>query len=267
VAERPGRQADTVEAAKVSFAATDSGCEGDPMSGPDAERLHTIAANGLKLAYRVAGDSAAPPMVLLHALGMGSDDWRAVMPRLAETHHVFALDMRGHGASDHPGQYSFELMCRDVISFLDAVAIERCVLIGHSMGGSVAVLVAETIPDRITRLVLEDTPPPKPGFPRRPHPTPPDRPLPFDFAVVNAIIDQLNDPDPAWWDRAPTIDIPTLVIAGGPESTVPQDVLRDLVDRMPAATMITISAGHFVHAARPEEFLSAVSDFLTAQRS
>ena len=237
------------------------------MSGPDTESLHTIDVNGLKLAYRVAGDPSAPPMVLLHALGMGADDWRTVAPRFAETHRVFALDLRGHGASDHPGRYSFELMCRDVIDFLDAAKIERCVLIGHSMGGSVAVLVAETAPDRITRLVLEDTPPPKPGFPRRPHPTPPDRPVPFDFAVVNAIIDQLNDPDPLWWERAATIDIPTLVIAGGPESTIPQDVLRELVDMMPYATMITISAGHHVHNARPEEFISAVRDFLTPRQS
>ncbi len=60
-------------------------------------------------------------------------DWH-MPPQLAQTHRVYALDLRGHGASDFPGQYSFELMRDDVIGFLDAVEVGRCVLIGHSMG-------------------------------------------------------------------------------------------------------------------------------------
>ncbi len=232
------------------------------MTGPDLADLQSIDVNGLKLAYRVAGDPAASPMLLLHALGVDERDWHTVLPQLAQTHRVYALDLRGHGASDFPGQYSFELMRDDVIGFLDAVEVGRCVLIGHSMGGTVSFLVAEESPDRLTHLILEDTPPPKAGASKRPHRVRPDLPLPYDFRVVNTLIDQLNDPDPAWWDRANTVDIPTLIVGGGPTSHVPQQLLRELVDRMPNATMLTIDSGHAVHAGRPDEFVAAVRKFL-----
>jgi len=230
--------------------------------GSDLGELRSVDVDGLKLAYRVAGDTTAPPMLLLHALGEDERDWHTVLPRLAETHRVYALDMRGHGASDFPGRYSFELMRDDVIGFLEAVGVDHCVLIGHSMGGTVSFLVAEAAPHRLTHLILEDTPPPKPGASKRARRVRPDLPMPFDFNVVNAIIDQLNDPDPAWWDRTDVIDVPTLVIGGGPDSHVPQHLLTELVDRMPDATIVTIAAGHHVHTGQPEEFLAAVRDFL-----
>jgi pimeloyl-ACP methyl ester carboxylesterase len=235
------------------------------VTGPDLADLQSVDVGGVKLAYRVAGDPAAQPMLLLHALGEDERNWHTVLPRLAEAHRVYALDLRGHGASDFPGQYSFDLMRDDVLGFLDAVGVDRCVLIGHSMGGTVSCLVAEAAPQRLTHLILEDTPPPRPGAAKRPHRVRPDLPLPFDFRVVNVIIDQLNDPDPAWWDRASAIHVPTLVIGGGPSSHIPQKVLEELVDRMPDATMVTIAAGHNIHATKPDEFATAVRDFLVAR--
>jgi pimeloyl-ACP methyl ester carboxylesterase len=224
--------------------------------------LHSVTVNGITLAYRVAGDPAAQPMVLLHALGEDERDWHVVLPRLAQTHRVYAVDLRGHGASDFPGRYSYELMRDDVIGFLDAVGLDGCVLIGHSLGGTVAFLVAEAVPPRLTHLIVEDTAPPRPGAEKRPRRVRPDRPLPFDFAVVDAIMDDSDEPDPAWWDRTADIDIPTLLIAGGPDSHVPQRVLAELVDRMPDATLVTIPAGHHVHTNRPDEFIAAVRAFL-----
>jgi pimeloyl-ACP methyl ester carboxylesterase len=232
------------------------------VTGPDLADLQSVTVGALKLAYRVAGDPTAPPMVLLHALAEDERTWHGVLPQLAQSNRVYALDMRGHGASDFPGDYSFELMRDDVVGFLGAVGLDRCVLIGHSMGGTVSFLVAEAIPHRLTHLILEDTPPPKPGQPKRPHRVRPDLPLPYDFRAVNALIDQLNDPDPAWWDGTETIDIPTLLIGGGPTSHVEQKRLKELAKRMPNATMITIPAGHGIHAARPDEFVAAVTRFL-----
>jgi pimeloyl-ACP methyl ester carboxylesterase len=228
---------------------------------PGAER-HTATVGGLKLSYLTAGDPAASPMVLLHALGKDAADWHGVLPKLAGTHRVYAPDLRGHGHSDFPGRYSHELIRDDVLGFLDAVTVDRCVLIGHSLGGTVAALVAEEMPRRLTHLVLEDTAPPRPGGPGLPRRTRPTRPLPFDFAVVTAIIDEVNDPDPMWWDRTDAVPVPTLVIGGGPESRIPQRLLSDLVARMPDAALVTIPAGHHVHTARPQEFLAAVRDFL-----
>jgi pimeloyl-ACP methyl ester carboxylesterase len=226
---------------------------------------HVADVGGVSLAYRVAGHPAAPPMVLLHGLGDDQRDWRPVLPGLAQGHRVYTLDLRGHGGSDHPGRYSFELMRDDVLGFLDTAGIERCVLIGHSMGGMVAILLAEAAPHRLTHLILEDVAAPRPGDLDRPPLPPPPDPTPFDFAAVNAIRAQLTDPDPAWWDRTDTIGVPTLVIGGGPDSQIPQQMLAGMADRMPDATLVTVPAGHHVHANRPAEFVAAVADFLTAR--
>ncbi|MEU6076284.1 alpha/beta fold hydrolase [Micromonospora sp. NPDC047074] len=204
-------------------------------------------------------------MVLLHGLGNDERDWRGVLPALAGRHRVYALDLRGHGRSDHPGRYSFELMRDDVIGFLDAVDVERCVVVGHSMGGTVAILLAEAAPHRLTHLILEDVMAPRPGDLDRPPLAWPDTPTPFDFAAVNAIRAQLDDPDPAWWERTEDVDVPTLVIGGGPDSQIPQHLLAEMVDRMADAALVTIPAGHDVHANRPGEFLAAVDAFLAAR--
>src|SRR6187549_3376581 len=95
-------------------------------------------------------------MVLLHGLGDDERDWQVVLPALAAGRRVYAVDLRGHGRSSHPGRYSFELMRDDVSAFLGALGIEAGVLVGHSMGGTVAVLLAEQAPELITRLILVD---------------------------------------------------------------------------------------------------------------
>ncbi len=71
------------------------------------------------------------------------------------------------------------------------------------MGGTVAWLAAESRPNRLSRLVLEDTPPPRPGTPPLPKRVRPDRPLPFDWNAREAIVAQVNAPDPAWWAWPP----------------------------------------------------------------
>jgi 3-oxoadipate enol-lactonase len=73
-------------------------------------------------------------MVLLHGLGSNGSSWTAIAEALGESHRVYVPDMRGHGASDWPGTYSFELMRNDVLGFLDALGLDRVTLIGHSTG-------------------------------------------------------------------------------------------------------------------------------------
>lgn len=234
------------------------------MGKTNAAELSTVEVGGVTLAYRVVGDPADPPMVLLHGLGDDERDWSAVLPAFAGKNRVYALDLRGHGRSSHPGRYSFELMRDDVIGFLEGVGVDRCMVVGHSMGGTVALLLAETAPDLLTHLILVDVTAPRPGALKRPPLTPPEAPTPFDFAAVNAIRAQINDPDPAWWDGIETVDVPTLII-GGAHSTIPQHLLAETVTRMPDASLITLDAGHHVHHDRPNEFIAAVDAFLSAR--
>src|SRR5438045_3993605 len=216
----------------------------------------------VELAYRAYGPAAAPPLVLLHALGESGADWHDLAGRLATGWRVYAPDLRGHGSSAWPGEYSIELMRDDVWAFADRLGLDRPVLVGHSLGAMVACLAAQERPDRVARLVLEEPPPLLPADPPRVVPPRPDGPIAFDWAVVAALTAQRNAPDPAWWDRLSVITAPTLVVAGGPDSHLPQDQLAALAARIPHARLVTIPAGHLVHVTQPAAFLSALHGFL-----
>jgi 3-oxoadipate enol-lactonase len=199
-------------------------------------------------------------MVLLHALGDRAARWEPVTTQFAAGFRVFALDLRGHGDSDWPGTYSFELMCRDVLGFLDQLGLSRVTLVGHSMGGAVAYLVAMRQPERVRRLIVEDAPPP---FRRdRAAPERPAHPLDFDWPVVPAIISEVSRGDEAAWAGLTKITAPTLLVGGGPDSHIPQDKLSAVAARIPTCDLVTIPAGHNVHAVRPAEFADAVLSWL-----
>jgi len=217
-------------------------------------------AGGVRLAYRAWGDPAAPPLVALHGLGEGAADWDGVAPAFAAHWRVYAPDLRGHGASDWPGAYSVELMRGDVLGFLDVLGPGPVDLIGNSMGGLVALLLARAHPERVSTLVLEDvgvlTPRP-PADPARPAGE-----LGFDWDMVLAIRRQLENPDPAWWQGLDQITARTLVIGGGPASHIPQDQVAGLARRIPGARLETIPAGHLIHAAAPAAFTRTALAFL-----
>lgn len=225
--------------------------------------VHSVQAGGIRLAYRVLGEPAAPPVVLVHGRGGSSRDWTLVAERLAEEHRVYALDFRGHGLSDWPGRYSFELFRDDLHAFLEARNLSGATVVGHSMGGVAACLLAEREPGLIGRLVLEDAPLLLPLDPPRPSAERPDGQLDFDWPVVPSIDAQLNDPDPAGRERLGEITAPTLVIGGGARSHVDQEQLAWMAERIPGSTFVTIDVGHLVHEAGPEEFLAALRSFGT----
>lgn len=227
---------------------------------------HTISLATLTFHYREAGDVAAPPLILLHALGTNAQDWDEVALALAERYHVFALDQRGHGESARPGissLYTFEAMRFDLKVFVDTLRLDRITLIGHSMGGTVAFLFAELYPDRIERLVIEDTPPPRGNSDLPEPPDDPDVPVPFDWQLLKPIVRQLNNPDPSWWNNLPTITVPTLLIGGGSTSHIPQEELAEVARLIPNCRLITIEgAGHAVHQNRSSEYIEIVKEFL-----
>ncbi|MGW5262313.1 alpha/beta fold hydrolase [Microbispora sp. NPDC004025] len=220
----------------------------------------SVQANGVRIAYRTYGPEGGVPLVLLHGLGEGMADWAGVAPALAAHRHVYALDLRGHGASERPGTYGLELMRDDVLAFLDALSLGTVDVIGHSMGGLVAYLLAAERPDRVRTLILEDVPIP---VPREPPPlVRPEGPLPFDWAMVTAIRPEIDRPDPAWLERLGRITARTLVIGGGPDSHIPQDRVAEMARRVPGAAHVTIPAGHLVHENAPDAFIREVLAFL-----
>lgn len=221
-----------------------------------------VPPSGVRLAYRTYGDPTAAPLVLLHALYKSADDWVRVVAPLADRFRIYSVDLRGHGQSDWPGVYSFESIRDDVGGFLTALDLTGVTLIGHSLGGIAAGLLAQQRPTRLARLVLEDAPPPRIGAGRfAPIKRPAGR-LAFDWAASEAVFDQLNHPNPAWWERFDEVLVPTLVIGGGPRSHVPQAWNAELARSIPQARLVVIDAGHLVHEKRPGQYLAALSAFL-----
>jgi 3-oxoadipate enol-lactonase len=219
-----------------------------------------IDTGELRLAYQVWGSPGGEPLVLLHALGESAADWDAVAPAFAQHRRVYAPDLRGHGKSDWPGEYSVELMAADVLDFLDALQLDRVELIGHSMGGLVAYLLAGDHPQRVSRLILEDVAALRPR--QRSLPERPEGQLPYDWEMVVAIRSQIDNPGPAWLGRLSQITAETLVIGGGPPSYIPQDWVAELTRQIPGAQLKTIPVGHLIHDAAPEAFTQTAEEFL-----
>ncbi|MES4891547.1 alpha/beta hydrolase [Streptomyces sp. NPDC096012] len=231
----------------------------------DTAAPHAVEANGITLACRVWGPADAPPVVLLHCRGADGADWTQIAERLAappRPRRVYAPDLRGHGHSDWSGDYSARTMSEDVRALLAALGLGGADVVGHSLGGLVAYVLAQRHPGAVRRLVLEDVCAPVPLDPPRPPAERPDGELPFDWAMVRATDEERNAPDPVWWEHMDRITMPTLVIAGGPTSLIPQDQVARLAELIPGARLVTLDAGHLVHEARPEEFLAVLEAFL-----
>ncbi|WP_345567380.1 alpha/beta hydrolase [Nonomuraea rosea] len=228
-------------------------------------RLGKVAVADVTLAFREVGSPRGVPVVLVHALGSGAATWAAFGARLAaHGRRVLALDLRGHGGSSWTDAYSLTSMCDDVLAFLDAQGIGRTDLVGHSVGGAVAVLVAQRQADRVRRLVVEDTPPPPERAPEPLAPvTEPADPLPFEWRLIEPIITELRTPDPGWRERLKLISAATLLVGGGPASHVSPDALARVNAAVPDCRLVTVEdAGHRVHSVRPEEFWAVVAPFL-----
>lgn len=115
--------------------------------------LHFRTVHGYRRAFRMTGDG--PPLLLIHGIGDSSDTWLDVLPALARRHLVIAPDLLGHGASDKPrADYSVGAYANGMRDLLGVLGVERVTLVGHSLGGGVAMQFAYQFPERTERLVL-----------------------------------------------------------------------------------------------------------------
>lgn len=124
------------------------------MTEPTEQR---IALGSLTLAAQAWGTPATPPLLALHGWLDNAASFARLAPLLATRFHVIALDLPGHGHSDHlptGAHYSFPDYVRAVLAAADALKLERLALLGHSLGAGIASLVAATAPSRIERLHL-----------------------------------------------------------------------------------------------------------------
>jgi 2-hydroxymuconate-semialdehyde hydrolase len=119
----------------------------------------TIDAAGIATNIHLAGDDAAPPVLLLHGSGPGVTawaNWRLTLPELSRRFRVVAPDIVGFGFTQRPADVTYDLdtWTAHAIGVLDALGIERAHVVGNSFGGSLAMSIAIRHPDRVSRLVL-----------------------------------------------------------------------------------------------------------------
>ncbi|MCX4815130.1 alpha/beta hydrolase [Streptomyces sp. NBC_01239] len=134
-----------------------------PVRRPPRARLRSVGAAELALQYRVVHGyrrafrmaGKGPVLVLIHGIGDSSATWTDLIPDLARTHTVIAPDLLGHGASDKPrADYSVAAYANGVRDLLTTLGVESATLLGHSLGGGVAMQFAYQFPERTERLVL-----------------------------------------------------------------------------------------------------------------
>jgi pimeloyl-ACP methyl ester carboxylesterase len=114
---------------------------------------HELTLHGHRVRYLTAG--SGPPVVLVHGITSSAETWRPAMRALARAHTVIAPDLLGHGASAKPrGDYSLGAYATGVRDLLAALGHDRVTVVGHSLGGGVAMQFAYQFPERTQRLVL-----------------------------------------------------------------------------------------------------------------
>jgi pimeloyl-ACP methyl ester carboxylesterase len=130
--------------------------DGPARSAPIEPRLRELTLHGERIAFREAG--SGPALVLIHGITSSSTTWKRVMPSLARHFTVIAPDLIGHGESDKPrGDYSLGAHASNVRDLMVVLGHERASVVGHSLGGGIAMQFAYQYPERCERIALVDS--------------------------------------------------------------------------------------------------------------
>lgn len=243
------------------------------------------------------------PLIIMHGfLGM-SDNWKTLSGQYAaKGFQVHALDLRNHGHSFHSNEFTYEAMSRDLLEYCEGNRLESIDLMGHSMGGKVAMQFAVTYPEKVNKLIIADIAPKY----YAPH---------HDdvFAAINAVdfskkpgraeVDEIMKPyvpdfgtrqflmKSLYWQQPGQLAFrfnrevfnnskgligeplaagtkfskPVLFIRGENSHYIEDGDLPLILEHFPQAKLETVAnAGHWLHAENPKEFLSKTIAFLKA---
>ncbi|MFN5773488.1 alpha/beta fold hydrolase, partial [Flavobacterium sp.] len=104
---------------------------------------------------RIEGEGR--PLIIIHGFMGMSDNWKSFAPQYASLgYQVHLLDLRNHGRSFHSDAFNYEVMMQDVIAYANEYQLNSFDIIGHSMGGKVAMLLAVRHPERVRKLIVAD---------------------------------------------------------------------------------------------------------------
>ncbi|MFW9972674.1 MAG: alpha/beta fold hydrolase [Candidatus Odinarchaeota archaeon] len=254
---------------------------------------------GIRLAYVDFGGSG-DYVVLLHGLMSRATNWYEVAIWLRENYHVIAFDQRGHGRSEKPdSDYSRDTMIEDIVEAMNKLGIQNSIVIGHSMGGSIAWGLAVLYPHLVKALVIEDKSAEamdkealddwKQFFNSWPIPFSCLKEASLFFGnlhstYANHFIEFFEEKESGYypifkfehlltilsfgikksrWDELERIKCPTLIIKGG-SSGFSREHAEKMSNIIKNCRVIEIpNAGHVVHDDQPELYKNAVENFLS----
>ena len=244
-------------------------------------------------------DNNALPVVLIHGLFGSYENLGVIARGLSEQYRVINVDVRNHGRSDHSSDMNYSLMAEDLAQTLDALSIGKAAILGHSMGGKMAMAFALKYPERVSKLILADIAPV--GYPPRHNAiiaglsavdmakltnrTDADKQLTHyipEAGVRQFLLKSLVKDDAGFHWRfnlsalkqnyaeliaAPLqqgkFDGPTLFIKGGDSDYILPEHKATIMQLFPnAQAKIIQGTGHWLHAEKPAAFTKLVNDFL-----
>jgi 3-oxoadipate enol-lactonase len=254
-----------------------------------------VETKDLRMYYELDGPADAPTLVLSNSLGTNLSLWDPQLPVFTQRFRVLRYDSRGHGqTSATQGEYSVELLGRDVLQLLDSLNLQRVNFCGLSIGGMTGMWLAVNAPQRLERLVLSNTAP-KIGKPdtwneriravreggtqavaqqvierwftpefRRNHPD--------EVAKTRRMIESTSTDgyvgscaavrDFDFWERVSAIRAQTLVLTGTHDSAAPPSEAQKLAKQIPGARYTELQAAHISNVEAASRFTGEVSSFL-----
>jgi pimeloyl-ACP methyl ester carboxylesterase len=250
------------------------------------------------LFHRKIGESGTP-FVILHGLFGSGDNWQTHAKNWSTEYQVFLIDNRNHGHSNHIDEMDYDVMAQDLKETLDSLSLQKVHLMGHSMGGKVAMRFTQLFPEYVLKLIIVDM-----GIKAYPPhhdvifsglenvevencPTrkaAEDRLQVFisDISTRQFLLKNLywlNESQLAWrfnlvvlkanihhiLNSLPSVVVntPTLFLYGGKSNYVLQEDWPNIVACFPRAELVCVSnAGHWVHVENPHDFSQNVLNFL-----
>ena len=111
----------------------------------------------MKLNYKKLGEGQ--PLIIVHGLYGGSDNWLSIARELAKNFEVYTIDQRNHGNSPHANSHTYQDLKNDLLEFMNEHKLEKAILLGHSMGGKTVMLFATDYPEKVSSLLVVDIAP------------------------------------------------------------------------------------------------------------
>lgn len=249
--------------------------------------------DGLNLSY-LDQDGTGTPIIALHAYWMEAGTYADLAEALAPEWRVIALDQRGHGHSDHSTDLSWDAFIGDLAAFLDHLGVDGpAILIGNSLGGTVAFRYAARNPSQARAMVIEESPAEEDAdldFMREWTGTYPTREAlaakigerlawsvepsfrqtsegwTLAFSPL-ALADALAGLNGNFWSDWTSTECPVLLVRGKDSRAVDGSVLASMAARRPNTELVSFDAGHVVHHDQPKAFAASVQSFLAGVKA